>query len=155
MHRINELTGRIINVAYALHNRLGPGLLESVYEAIFARMLQEAGFRVERQKPAAIEIDGIRFDEGFRVDLLVEDEVVVELKAVEQLTRVHARQVLSYLRLLNLPIGLVINFGAPLLKDGLCRIVNTHAPGARSILDEPSVSASDQVPVQSGNSTSG
>ena len=127
MREINKITGQIVDAAYALHTRIGPGLLESVYEALLARMLKQRGLQVERQKPVAIEMDGIVFVEGFRVDLLVENQVVVELKSVEKLARVHGKQVLTYLRLLDLPVGLLINFGAASLTDGLQRILNSRA----------------------------
>ena len=124
---IDEVTGIIVDAAYKLHTRLGPGLLESVYEAVFARVLQQRGLAVLRQQPVSFEFEGMRFDDGLRVDLLVENCVIVELKSVEQLAPVHAKQLLTYLRLLHLPVGLLINFGAVSLKDGLRRIVN-HYP---------------------------
>jgi GxxExxY protein len=128
MRDLNAITGEIVHTAYRLHTRLGPGLLEGVYEVVLARALERRGLRVERQKPIAFEIDGMHFEEGFRVDLLVECAVVVELKSVEKLAPVHAKQVLTYLRLLQLPVGLLINFGASSLRDGLKRIVNPQAP---------------------------
>ena len=128
MAEIDHLTGAIVDEAYRLHTRIGPGLLETVYESLLARMLAERGFRVERQKPVAFQIDGVRFDEGFRADLLVEDLVIVELKAVEKLAPVHSRQLLTYLRLMELPVGLLINFGAARLNDGLKRVVNHYRP---------------------------
>ena len=124
-----ELTGLIVDTAYQLHTRLGPGLLESVYEAVFARMLERRGLSVERQSPVTFEFDGMRVEEGHRVDLLVEKQVIVELKAMENIHPVHTRQVLTYLRLLNLPVGLLINFGAAKLNDGLKRILNPYASG--------------------------
>ncbi len=101
-----------------------PGLLESVYEVVLARALEKRGFCVERQKAIRFEYDGMVFQEGFRTDLLVESRVVVELKSVENLAPVHSKQLLTYLRLMNLPVGLLINFGAATLKEGLHRIVN-------------------------------
>jgi GxxExxY protein len=127
MLETNQITGQIVDVAFRLHSRLGPGLLESVYETVLARMLQERGLRVERQKAVSFEFDGCVFDEGLRVDLFVENTVVVELKAVEKVAPVHVKQVLTYLRLLNLPVGLLINFGAGRMKDGLQRITNFPA----------------------------
>ena len=127
MREINEITGEIVDAAYALHTRVGPGLLESVYEMMLARTLELRGLKVERQKPISFEFEGLRFEEGFRVDLLVEDRVVVELKSAERLARVHGKQVLTYLRLLELPVGLLINFGADSLSDGLKRVLNTRA----------------------------
>lgn len=124
MKTTNEITGEIVDVAYRLHSRLGPGLLESVYETVLAGLLQERGLHVERQKVVSFEFEGHVFDEGLRVDLFVEHSVVVELKSVERLAPVHMKQVLTYLRLLNLPVGLLINFGADRLKDGLQRVTN-------------------------------
>ena len=114
----------IIDYAFHLHQELGPGLLESVYEVILPKQLQDLGLAVERQKPVPIIYAGCHFDEGFRADLYVENSVVVELKSVENLSPVHSKQVLTYLRLLNLPLGLLINFGASTFKEGVRRIVN-------------------------------
>lgn len=122
--RLNEITGAIVNSALLLHRDLGPGLLESVYESVLARMLQQRGFRVRCQSKVQFSYMGIQFDDGFRVDMLVEDCIVVELKSVANMDRVFARQLLTYLRLLNMPVGLVINFGSMLLKNGLQRVVN-------------------------------
>jgi iron complex transport system substrate-binding protein len=121
---LDEITGEIIDASIRLHQDLGPGLLESVYEAILSKVLTSRGLTVERQKPVCFEYDGISFDDGFRVDLLVEGRVVVELKSVEKVAPVHSKQLLTYLRLMNLPVGLLINFGAATLKDGLHRIAN-------------------------------
>lgn len=114
----------IVDCAFHLHRDLGPGLLESVYEIVLAKLLADRGYRVRRQVPIPITYAGFSFDEGFRADLLVEDAVLVELKSVENLAAVHAKQVLTYLRLLNLPLGLLINFGAATFKDGCKRILN-------------------------------
>jgi GxxExxY protein len=130
MRDINVITGEIVNAAYDLHTRLGPGLLESVYESVLARVLERQGLRVERQKPISFEFDGMRFEDGFRVDLLVDGRVLVELKSVEKLSPVHSKQVLTYLRLLDLPFGLLINFGASRLNEGMRRILNSHATTA-------------------------
>lgn len=121
---LDDVTGEIVDAAFKLHAALGPGLLESVYEAILYRDLQRRGFQVERQKIVAFEYDGLRFEDGLRIDLLVDARVIVEIKSVEKSAPVHGKQVLTYLRLLNLPVGLLINFGAPTLKEGLQRIVN-------------------------------
>ena len=137
MRDIDEVTGQIVDTAYRLHTDLGPGLMESVYEAVLARRLEQRGLRVERQKPISFEFDGMRFDEGFRADLIVEERVVIELKSVERLAPVHAKQLLTYLKLLDLPVGFVINFGAAHLREGLKRIVNGPAalrvPRARAM----------------------
>ena len=127
---LDDVTGEIVDAAYKLHTGLGPGLLESVYETVLARDLQRRGLLVERQKPVSFDYDGLHFDDGLRVDLLVESRVVVEIKSVERLQPVHPKQVLTYLRLMNLSVGLLINFGAPTLKEGLKRIVNDLEPSA-------------------------
>ena len=134
MHDVDEITGIVVDSAYRLHVALGPGLLESVYEAVLARDLERRGCRVERQRPVTFEFDGLRFAEAFRVDLLVADMVVVEIKSVERIAPVHSKQVLTYLRLMNLPVGLLINFGAATLKEGLNRVVNRFKPSASSRL---------------------
>jgi len=119
------VTGVIVDAAYKLHTGLGPGLLESVYEAVLARDLERRGLKVEKQKPVSFEYDGMLFTDSLRVDLLVEDRVLVEIKSLERIMPVHPKQVLTYLRLLNLPVGLLINFGAPTLRQGLHRIANS------------------------------
>ncbi len=124
MKDLNSISGAIVDAAFHIHSTLGPGLLESVYEVVLAHELEKRGLKVERQKPVPIEFEGIRFDEGFRADLIVENCVVVELKSVEELSRVHAKQLLTYLRLLDYRLGLLLNFGAPVIKDGIRRIVN-------------------------------
>ena len=123
MH-LNDISGIIVDAAYKLHSALGPGLLESVYEAVLARELTLRGLTVRRQVVVPIRYEGLFFDEGFRADLLVEESVIVELKSVENLAPVHAKQVLTYCRLLDYRLGLLINFGSPLIKDGIRRIVN-------------------------------
>jgi len=125
---IDELTGIIVDAAYKIHTGLGPGLLESVYEAVLARELERRGLRVKRQALVSFDYDGMHFDEGLRIDLLVEDVVIVELKSVEKLAPVHSKQLLTYLRLMNLSVGLLINFGGATLKEGLHRIVNNYVP---------------------------
>ena len=121
---LSAISGTIVDAAYHIHRTLGPGLLESVYEVVLAHEPEKRGLKVERQKAVPITYDGLRFDEGFRADLLVENCVVVELKSVEQLSPVHSKQLLTYLRLLDYRLGLLINFGAPVIKDGVRRIVN-------------------------------
>lgn len=120
----NEIAKIIVQAAYDIHVRLGPGLLESVYEIILAHELKKKGLQVTRQQPISIEYDGILFNEGFRADLIVEDKVIIELKSVEQLAKVHYKQLLTYLRLYDKRLGLLINFGSALIKDGIVRIVN-------------------------------
>ena len=128
MREIDEITREIVDCAYHLHLRLGPGLLESVYEMVLGRMLERRGLQVRRQVPVTFEFDGMRFEDGFRADLLVEDRVVVELKSLEKLTPIHGKQLLTYLRLMELDVGLLINFGAATMKEGLRRVVNGHEP---------------------------
>lgn len=118
-----EIARQIVDCAFHLHRDLGPGLLESVYEVVMEKLLQERCYQVERQRPIPIRYAGFQFEEGFRADLIVENSVLVELKSVECLAPVHAKQVLTYIRLLNLPIGLLINFGAASFKEGVKRIV--------------------------------
>jgi GxxExxY protein len=134
MKDINQITGVIVDAAYDLHTQIGPGLLESAYEAILARDLEQRGFSVERQRSVSFEFRGMRFVDAFRVDLLVEGVVVVELKSVEKLAPVHTKQILTYLRLMELPVGLLINFGAARLKEGVTRIVNDRSPLAEAAI---------------------
>ncbi|MBA3018760.1 MAG: GxxExxY protein [Proteobacteria bacterium] len=120
----NEIAKIVVDAAYHVHRRLGPGLLESVYEAVLAYDLKKRGMKVERQVPVAIVFNGIKFDEGFRADLIVEDKVIVELKSVENIVPVHKKQLLTYLRLSDKRLGLLINFGSELIRDGISRVVN-------------------------------
>ena len=130
MRELDDITGEIVDAALGIHRELGPGLLESVYEAVLARELGRRGLEVVRQKIVAFEYHGMSFDEGFRADLLVDGRVVVELKSVERLAPVHGKQLLTYLRLMNIPVGLLINFGAATLAQGLHRVVNNLPPSA-------------------------
>lgn len=120
----NEVAKIIVDVAFKIHTSLGPGLLESVYEAVMVHDLQKRGLRVGRQIALPFTYDGIAFEEGFRADLIVEDLVIVELKSVEQIHPVHPKQLLTYLKLSNKRLGLLINFNVPLIKNGITRIVN-------------------------------
>ncbi len=124
----------VVDAAFQLHKNLGPGLLETVYEAVLANILKQRGLDVERQKSIPIHYQGLTLNEGFRLDLLVNNQLIVELKSVETIHPVHPKQLLTYLRLMNLPLGLLINFGAPLMKDGLKRVVNKHTNFASSRL---------------------
>ncbi len=119
-----ELSKIVVDCAYKMQFEIGPGLLESVYEAVLEKLLLERGLRVTRQQAIPIEVMGLSINEGFRADLIVEDTLLIELKSVEKLAPVHSKQVLTYLRLLNLQLGLVINFGAATFKEGCKRIVN-------------------------------
>jgi len=120
----NILTGHIVNAAFMIHKELGPGLLESVYEGILFRELGRRGIGVERQKPMPIRFKEDFFDEGFRADLVVEGKVIVELKSVEKVIPSHKKQLLTYLKLTGMKVGLLINFNEYLIKDGITRIVN-------------------------------
>lgn len=120
----NDVAKVIVQIAFDLHRELGPGLLESVYEAVFASMLREQGLEVERQKPIPIRFRDMSFDEGFRADLVVNQIVLVELKSISAIGPVHRKQVLTYLRLSDLKLGLLINFGGELLKGNVERLVN-------------------------------
>jgi GxxExxY protein len=119
-----ELSRIVVDCAYRMHVEIGPGLLESVYEAVLDKLLQEKGLKVRRQQTIPIEVMGLSINEGFRADLIVEDLLLVELKSIEKFAPVHSKQVLTYLRLLNLPLGLLLNFGAATFKEGCKRIVN-------------------------------
>lgn len=122
--RENDIATQVIGAALQVHSALGPGLLETVYEVILAHELRKAGLSVERQRPIAIRYAGLTFDEGFRADLVVEDLVIVELKSVQALAPVHSKQLLTQLRLTELKLGLLINFGEERLKNGIKRVAN-------------------------------
>ena len=121
-----ELATQVIHEAYQIHRDLGPGLLESVYEVILSRRLQRLGLRVETQVPMSFDFDGLHIEKGFRVDLLVEGALIVETKSVELLKSRHAMQLLTYLRLARFPLGLLLNFGGPVFRDGCRRVVNDY-----------------------------
>ena len=120
----NEIGTVIVDEAVRIHKALGPGLLEIAYEAVLARRLEKRGLVVERQKPVSIEFEGEHFDEGFRADLIVNGLVIIELKSVEKVAPVHKKQLLTYLRLTDLKVGYLLNFGDALMKDGIRRIIN-------------------------------
>ena len=123
MHE-NDIAKEIVDAAFKVHTALGPGLLESVYEAVLAQELRKRSLKVERQAPIPVVYEEVRLEEGFRADLVVQDKVLVELKSVEKVAPVHKKQVLTYLRLANMKLGLLINFGEALIKDGITRVVN-------------------------------
>ena len=120
----NQIAKEVVDAAVKIHTKLGLGLLESVYEAVLARELERRGLRVERQVPIPIEYEGLKFDEGFRADIIVEGKVILELKSVEQLAKVHYKQLSTYLKLADKRLGLLLNFGADLMKEGIKRIAN-------------------------------
>jgi GxxExxY protein len=121
---LNAISGQVVDAALAVHSELGPGLLESVYEIALAYELRQRGFRVERQIPVPVYYRGIKFDEGYRLDLVVDDLVIVEIKSIETVTAIHRKQILTYLRLTNRPLGLILNFNVNLMKEGITRIAN-------------------------------
>ena len=123
MHE-NDISAVVLDAAIEVHRALGPGLLESVYEVALAHVLRQRGLALARQVPISITFQGITFDEGFRADLIVQNLVLIELKSLERVAPVHRKVVLTYLRLSRLRLGLLIHFGAPVLKDGFERLVN-------------------------------
>jgi GxxExxY protein len=120
----NEISKVVVDAALKVHRALGPGLLESVYEIVLAHELRSRGLQVQRQLSIPIRYENIHFDDGFRADLVVEQKVIVEIKSVEITKRVHKKQVLTYLRLADIRLGLLINFGTALIRDGITRLVN-------------------------------
>ncbi|MBP1639218.1 MAG: GxxExxY protein [Bacteroidetes bacterium] len=120
----NELARIIVNVAFNIHSKLGPGLLESVYEEIMYHELTKQGLFVERQKSLPVIWDTLKLDIGFRTDLIVDQKVIVELKSVEKVIAVHPKQLLTYLKITNYKLGLLINFNEAFIKNGITRIVN-------------------------------
>jgi GxxExxY protein len=122
--RINAITSQIIGAAISVHDELGPGMLESAYEACMVHELMQRGLRVERQKPLPLVYKGMTIECGYRLDLLVEESVIVELKSVDRIESVHSKQVLTYLKLSGIKVGLLINFNVEYLRMGLTRLVN-------------------------------
>jgi iron complex transport system substrate-binding protein len=134
MRDIEELARLAIDCGLGIHKELGPGLLESVYEAILAAKLGRYDVLVERQKPIPIEYDGMSLGEGFRADLLVDGRLIIEIKSIDRLAPVHSRQLLTYLRLSKQPLGLLMNFGGETFREGIKRVVNNHTGFASSRL---------------------
>lgn len=122
--RENEVAREIVDAAYRIHTRLGAGLLESVYETVMAYELRKRRLRFVRQKPIPVIYENVHLEEGFRADFIVEDLVIIELKSVENIAPVHKKQLLTYLRLANKHLGLLINFNTDLIKNGITRVVN-------------------------------
>jgi GxxExxY protein len=131
---LDEITHDVIDNAIEIHRRFGPGLIESVYDSVLARALERDGYWVQAQQSVRFEYDGLIFRDAFRVDQVVNGVVLVEIKSVEKLAVIHSKQVLTYLRLMKLPLGLLINFGEPTLAQGLRRIVNNLPPGDSPVL---------------------
>jgi GxxExxY protein len=137
---LEELARIAVDCGFRIHKELGPGLLESVYEAVLANSLSRAGLFVERQKPLPISFDGLQINEGYRVDLHVEGKLIIEIKSVERLAPVHGKQLLTYLRLAKQPLGLLMNFSGETFKEGARRVVNnyTFAPSRLCVSPLPS-----------------
>ena len=120
----NQIAKIVVDVAYKLHVKFGPGLLESVYEVLMCYEFEKRGLRFSRQQMLPLVYDGVLIEEAFRADVIVEDKVIIEIKSVEQLAKVHYKQLLTYLRVADKKLGLLINFGDRLIKDGIKRIAN-------------------------------
>lgn len=131
---LDDITGAIVDAAVRIHRTLGPGLLESLYECLLACELRRRGLRAERQRLISFSYDGIDVEDAFRADLFVEGRVIVEVKSLEHLAPVHTKQLLTYLRLMDLRVGLLLNFGAETMKDGLKRVVNNYTASSLSLL---------------------
>jgi iron complex transport system substrate-binding protein len=125
---IDDISAAVVDEAIGVHRELGPGLFESVYETVLAGRLERRGLKAARQVPVPITFDGHDFDVAFRIDILVEDRLILEIKAVEQLGKAHARQLLTYLRLMKQPVGLLLNFSGATMKEGIRRLVNDYKP---------------------------
>lgn len=130
--RLNKITETIIGVAIGIHKALGPGLLESAYEACMVYDLIQSGLKVEQQKPLPVIYREVKLECGYRLDLMIENEVIVEIKSVEKLLPIHKAQLMSYLKLSDCKVGLLINFNVELLKDGIQRIVNNFPDSPRT-----------------------
>ncbi len=120
----NEIGSFVVDCAVKVHMRLGPGLLESVYEAVLSYELQNQGLLIQKQAPVPITYDNLLFTEAFRADIIVDDKVILELKSLECVTKAHKKQLLTYLRLSSRKVGYLLNFGEALMKDGISRIIN-------------------------------
>ena len=125
---IDELSSVVLEEAIGIHREFGPGLFESVYESVLAGRLRRRGLKVDRQLQVKAVFDGEVYDPAFKIDLLVDDRLVIEIKAVETFNQTHAKQLLTYLRLLKQPVGLLLNFSAATMKDGIRRVVNNYRP---------------------------
>ena len=134
MADIEAVAAQAIDCGLRIHRDLGPGLLESVYEQVLAASLTRHGLKIERQKPISFTFEGMQFADGFRIDLLVEGQLIIEIKSVETLSKMHGKQMLTYLRSMQQPVGLLMNFGGATFKEGIRRIVNNHTSFASSRL---------------------
>ncbi len=120
----NDISKIIVDCCFNIHRTLGPGLFESVYEEILSHELKKSNLKIERQKPLPVYYDGIELEVGFRTDIIVENKVIIEIKSIETISPVHKKQLLTYLRLSNMKLGLLVNFNSALIKHGITRIVN-------------------------------
>lgn len=125
---VDAISADVVDEAIRIHRELGPGLFEGVYETVLAAAIERKGYRVDRQKPVDIVYDGMSFSAAYKVDILVEGALVIEVKSVERLTGPHAKQLLTYLRLLKQPLGLLLNFSGETMKEGIRRLANNHRP---------------------------
>lgn len=124
MHKIEQIAKDVVDASVKLHMALGPGLLESVYTVLLTKKLEERGYTVEREKPIPVEFEGTKFEMGFRADLIIDGCFIVELKSVEKLAPVHGKQLLTYLKLTGIKLGLLINFGEERVREGIKRVIN-------------------------------
>lgn len=131
---LDDITGTIVDAALQIHRDPGPGLLESLYEALLACELRRRGLHIDRQRLIRVSYNGIDVEDAFRADLVVEQSVIVEVKSVERTAPLHPKQLLTYLRLTNLRVGLLLNFGMELMKEGVQRVVNDYEPPPSSPL---------------------
>jgi len=131
---LDDITGAVVDAAVRIHRTIGPGLLESLYESVLACELGQRGLRAERQRLISFSYNGIDIEDAFRADVIVEECVIVEVKSQERLASVHSKQVLTYLRLMNLRVGLLLNFGGETMKEGVKRVVNNYTASSSSLL---------------------
>jgi GxxExxY protein len=134
MRDLEDISAIVVDCGLRIHQTLGPGLLETVYETVLAGRLEHEGLKVERQRSVSFEFEGLKFKDAFRIDLLIDDKLVIEIKSVEALNKAHSKQLLTYLRLMHQPLGLLMNFGGATFKEGLRRVVNNHQNFASSRL---------------------
>ena len=148
MQDLEKISAIAVDCGLAIHRELGPGLLESVYETVLAAKLERHGLKVERQRPVSIKYEDMEFPDAFRIDLLVDSQLVIEIKSVETLNKVHGKQLLTYLRLMYLPLGLLMNFGGSTFTEGLKRVVNNHKnfPSSRLRVNQIKPPVSPQNP---------
>jgi GxxExxY protein len=123
---LDDIARQVVDCGFNIHRELGPGLLESVYELVLVRALEKRGFRMERQRSVSFTFEGIEFQDAFRVDIVVEGRLLIEVKSTEKVAAVHPKQLLTYLRLMKLPLGILMNFGPATFKEGVQRVANNH-----------------------------